>query len=195
MGLGRRETLQKRPQELSAKSEAGTVRVTKSGKTLELEFEAEPGITLTTKWHPGGKSRSRLALVLDLAGASVAEGSPEYAATLKAGDAKASAACYTKTAKVLPANAPVQKGHNAIRKFWQGAMDMGIRGATLRTVDLEVHGTTANELGAYTLKDLKGNKLDTGKYIVIWKKELREGALSVGGRDGLDEVRLTKVCP
>ncbi len=68
-----------------AKSEAGTVQVTKSGKTLELEFEAESGITLTTKWNPGGKSRSRLALVLDLAGASAAEGSSEYAATLKAG--------------------------------------------------------------------------------------------------------------
>ena len=104
-------------------------------------------------------------------GAAIKAANKVLAATFKAGDATASAACYTKTAKVLPANAPVQKGHNAIRKFWQGAMDMGIRGATLRTVNLEVHGTTANELGAYTLKDLKGNKLDTGKYVVIWKKE------------------------
>jgi len=91
--------------------------------------------------------------------------------TLKAGDAKASAALYTKTAKLCPANAPVHKGHAAIRRFWQGAMDMGIRGGTLRTVDIEVHGTTVNELGSYTLKDINGNKLDVGKYVVIWKKE------------------------
>lgn len=93
------------------------------------------------------------------------------AAALKAGDAKAVAGKYTKTAKLLPANAPVHKGTAAIARFWKGAMDMGIRGAVLRTVDLEVHGTTANELGAYTLKDAKGNKLDSGKYVVIWKKE------------------------
>jgi len=92
---------------------------------------------------------------------------------LKAGDAKAAAARYTKSAKLLPANAPVQKGHAAIRRFWQGVIDAGIRGGTLRTVDLEVHGSTVNELGAYTLKDINGNKLDTGKYVVIWKKEGR----------------------
>ncbi len=92
---------------------------------------------------------------------------------LKTGDAKAAAARYTKAAKLLPANAPVQKGQAAIRRFWQGVIDMGVRGGTLRTVDLEIHGTTVNELGAYTLKDIDGNKLDTGKYVVIWKKQGR----------------------
>ena len=45
--------------------------------------------------------------------------------------------------------------------------------STLRTVELEIHGTTVNELGAYTLKDINGKKLDAGKYVVIWKKEGR----------------------
>jgi ketosteroid isomerase-like protein len=92
-------------------------------------------------------------------------------AALATGDAKAVAAKYTKTAKLLAANVPVQKGHAAIARFWQGAIDMGVSGAQLRTVDLDVHGNTANELGAYILKDAKGNKLDQGKYVVIWKKE------------------------
>jgi len=104
-------------------------------------------------------------------GAAIKAANKVLASTIKVGDPKAAAACYTKTAKLLPANAPLQKGHAAIQRFWRGAMDMGIRGLTLRTVDIEVHGTTANELGAYTLKDIKGNKLDTGKYVVIWKKE------------------------
>jgi len=103
--------------------------------------------------------------------AAIKAGNKALGAAIKAGDGKAAAACYTKTAKLLPSNAPVQKGHGAIARFWQAAMDAGVRGATLRTVDLEVHGTTANELGAYTLKDINGNKLDTGKYVVIWKKE------------------------
>lgn len=103
--------------------------------------------------------------------AAIKAGNKALAATIAAGDAKAAAACYTKTAKLLPANLPVQKGQAAIGRFWKGAIEMGIRGVQLRTVDLDVHGTTANELGSYTLKDAKGNKLDTGKYVVIWKKE------------------------
>ncbi|MEC9009912.1 MAG: acetylxylan esterase [Planctomycetota bacterium] len=67
------------------KSEMGTVKVTKSGKSLELQIESEPGIVVTTRWHPGGKSRSRLALVLDLAGASSAARSAEYAEALESG--------------------------------------------------------------------------------------------------------------
>ena len=106
----------------------------------------------------------------DIAGA-IKAANKALGATFKAGDAKAAAALYTKTAKLLPANAPLHKGHAAIARFWQGAMDMGIRGISLRTTDLEVHGTTVNELGAYTLKDIKGKKIDNGKYVVIWKKE------------------------
>ena len=90
---------------------------------------------------------------------------------LAAGDAKAAATQYTKTTKVLPANAPVQKGRAAVARFWQGAIDMGIKGLQLRTVDLDVHGSTANELGAYTLKDAEGNMVENGKYVIIWKKE------------------------
>jgi ketosteroid isomerase-like protein len=103
--------------------------------------------------------------------AAIKAGNAALAATIKAGDAKAAADKYTKTAKLLPPNVPVQKGQAAIRRYWQGAIDMGIAGVSLRTVDLDVHGATANELGAYVLKDAKGNKLDAGKYIVIWKKE------------------------
>jgi ketosteroid isomerase-like protein len=103
--------------------------------------------------------------------AAIKAGNAAIGAMLKTGDAKGIAGKYTKTAKLLPPNAPVQKGHAAIARYWQGAIDMGVAGATLRSVDVDIHGTTANELGTYTLKDAKGTKLDTGKYIVIWKKE------------------------
>jgi len=92
-------------------------------------------------------------------------------AMVKTRDAKGIAARYTKTAKLLPPNMPVQKGYPAIGRFWQTMLDMGISGLALRTGEVDVHGTTANEFGTYTLKDAKGTKLDSGKYIVIWKKE------------------------
>ncbi len=67
------------------KPDDGKVRVTKSGETVALELEAEPGITVTTSWRSGGESPSGLALMLDLAGAVSAVKSTEYAETLKAG--------------------------------------------------------------------------------------------------------------
>lgn len=103
--------------------------------------------------------------------AAIKAGNKALGAAIKAGDANAAAALYTKTARLLPTDSPVLKSHAAIKRYWQGAIDMGVGGVSLRTVDVDVLGTTANEIGAYTIKDAKGNKLDVGKYVVIWKKE------------------------
>jgi ketosteroid isomerase-like protein len=98
-------------------------------------------------------------------------------AAVAAGDAKAVALMYTKTAKLLPPNAPLSKGAKAITAFWQGAVEMGIKGATLKSQEVEQLGTTAIEVGAYTLSGEGGVTLDTGKYLVVWKKEGREWKL------------------
>ena len=92
-------------------------------------------------------------------------------AAIGSGDGKAAAATYTKSAKLLPPNASTQKGHAAIERYLRGAHEMGVHHASLRTSELEVHGTTATEIGTYTFKDAKGKKLDNGKYVVVWKKE------------------------
>ncbi|GIS60568.1 MAG: hypothetical protein CM1200mP2_27930 [Planctomycetaceae bacterium] len=63
----------------------GKVQVTKSGESVTLQLEVEPGITVTTRWRPGGESSPGLALVLDLDGAMSAVKSTEYTGTLKAG--------------------------------------------------------------------------------------------------------------
>lgn len=98
-------------------------------------------------------------------------------ANIADGDAKGAAACYTKTARLLPPNAPQHKGHAAIARFWKGAIDSGVRQAALRTIEVEGHGTTAVETGAYTLKGARGKKLDEGKYVVVWKRERGEWKL------------------
>ena len=103
--------------------------------------------------------------------AAIKAGNKNLCATFAAGDMKAVAACYTKDARVLPANAPAYTGHTAIARFWTGAYDMGVKGVALRTVEVESYGTTANEYGAYTLKGADGKKLDNGKYVVVWKQQ------------------------
>ena len=87
------------------------------------------------------------------------------------GDAAGVANLYTKTGSVLPPNSEVIGGIEAIRGFWQGAMDMEIKGAKLETVDLEVYPGAAWETGKYTLTGSKGEVMDRGKYIVVWKDE------------------------
>ena len=93
------------------------------------------------------------------------------------GDAVAIGKMYTKTAKLLPANAELLKGTKAITAFWQGVLDAGVKGATLKSQEVEKLGTTAIEVGTYTLSGEGGSTLDKGKYIAVWKKEGREWKL------------------
>ncbi len=93
------------------------------------------------------------------------------------GDAVAIGKMYTKTAKLLPANAELLKGTKAITAFWQGVLDAGVKGATLKSQEVEKLGTTAIEVGTYTLTGEGGSTLDKGKYIAVWKKEGREWKL------------------
>jgi uncharacterized protein (TIGR02246 family) len=87
------------------------------------------------------------------------------------GDAAGAAAVYTEDAAILPPNGETMNGRAAIQGFWQGALDMGLRGATLETTELDIYPTAAVEVGKYTLSVAGGQVVDQGKYIVVWKQE------------------------
>jgi len=93
-----------------------------------------------------------------------------FVAALRRGDSAAMAATYTEDAQLLPPGAPVISGKGAIQAFWQGALDMGIGDGVLETLELEVHGDTAWEVGQGVLKTKAGQVIDTAKYIVLWKQ-------------------------
>jgi uncharacterized protein (TIGR02246 family) len=92
-------------------------------------------------------------------------------AAFKRGDAAGLAALYTENGQVLPPNSDFVTGKEAIRGFFQAVMDMGIKAATLETVEVEGYGDTATEVGKLTLHGEEGQQLDKGKYVVIWKQE------------------------
>ena len=87
------------------------------------------------------------------------------------GDAAGLASLYTTGGQLLPPNSAVVAGRDAIRSFWQGAMNLGLTQAQLKTVEIEGHGDTAIERGEYTLRAAGGQVADTGKYVVVWKTE------------------------
>ena len=99
----------------------------------------------------------------------------KFAEVFQRGDAAAVAALYTADARLLPPGAPMMSGTEAIRAFWQGAMNLGIKAATLETIDVESSGgELATEIGKFTLSMEKpgGERVEqTGKYVVLWKND------------------------
>jgi uncharacterized protein (TIGR02246 family) len=86
-------------------------------------------------------------------------------------DATAIANKYTSAAQLLPANTDFVRGTAAIKAFWQSVMNMGVKSASLETIEVEDHGDTAIEVGRYRLLAAGDALVDQGKYIVVWKNE------------------------
>ncbi len=107
------------------------------------------------------------------AAAGIAETTERFEAAYNGGDAAAMAELYTEDGALLPPGAARVDGRDGIRALWQGYMDAGVRDLDLETVEVEDHGDSASEVGAYTLTapDGEGGRVTgQGKYIVLWQK-------------------------
>ena len=91
------------------------------------------------------------------------------------GDFSALKNVYTNDARILPPGAEIISGREQIQSFWQqAAATMGVKSVKLRTVDAEVVGDTAIEIGRAELGTAHSTSPTVVKYVVIWKRE--EGA-------------------
>src|SRR5512142_1029922 len=70
---------------------------------------------------------------------------------LKRGAPEEIADLYTADGQVMPPGEEFIRGHEAIEDFWHGALDKGLKGLKLHSVELEVFGDTAVEVGRYEL--------------------------------------------
>ncbi len=99
----------------------------------------------------------------------------QFEAALTRGDAAGCAAVYTEDAKIMPPDNPTVTGRQAAQEVWQGAIDMGVKGASLQTLDLEELGDDrALERGAATLQiQTEGGQTvqASAKFIVVWKRQ------------------------
>jgi uncharacterized protein (TIGR02246 family) len=93
---------------------------------------------------------------------------------IRKGDVDRLAYLYTTDAMALPPDGPVVKGRDAIKEMWRGAIrDMALRDVQLQTLDLEVAGDTACEVGEARLTlepPSSAPTTATVKYVVAWKK-------------------------
>jgi uncharacterized protein (TIGR02246 family) len=93
----------------------------------------------------------------------------QFSAAVAKGDGAALAAFYSPDGQVMPAGSDPIRGTEAIQKFMQGALDLGIAAISLKTIEVFGHGPTATEVGEYEQRDKAGKVLDHGKYIVVWQ--------------------------
>jgi len=86
-------------------------------------------------------------------------------------DAAAVTALYTATATLLPPNVPRVTGTAAILEFWKVGLAAAPPAAKLTLTEVEAHGDTAHEVGTYQMFASDGKVVETGKYLVVWKRE------------------------
>ena len=86
-------------------------------------------------------------------------------------DAAGLTSLYTSNAVVMPPNAEALSGADNITAMWKAVFDMGVKSATLETVDFDDLGDTAIERGSYQMLAEGGAVADTGKYLVVWKND------------------------
>jgi uncharacterized protein (TIGR02246 family) len=93
---------------------------------------------------------------------------------VRKGDVERLAYLYTTDAIALPPDGPIVKGRDAVKNLWAGVIrDMALRDVQLETLDLEITGDTACEVGQarLTLEPPSSEPTTvTVKYVVAWKK-------------------------
>lgn len=81
-------------------------------------------------------------------------------------------ALYASDARVLPPNAPMGQGPEAIRSVFSEMIDSGLEGE-LDSVEAEAAGDLGYRVGTYELRAPGGTVVDRGKFIETW--ELADG--------------------
>ena len=111
----------------------------------------------------------------DGARAAIAEQSRVFMSALERGDAQGAARIFSADARLLVAMVDgAVVGREGIAKFWQGAMNGGLKALKLTTIDLEGDGAMRVETGDYTAIGAGGAEIGRGHYLFVWRKESGE---------------------
>jgi len=80
------------------------------------------------------------------------------------------ASIYGDDGMLLPPNAEVIQGTEAIATFWKGMMDVGAS-IQLTNQETQADGKLGYRLGFFKVFATDGAMLDQGKYVEIWKRD------------------------
>jgi uncharacterized protein (TIGR02246 family) len=93
----------------------------------------------------------------------------QFEEAARKGDLDRLASLYTTDAIALPPDSPMVKGRENIKRMWgMVAQQVGLKDVRLNTLDLEMAGETAYEVGEATLTIASGTAVV--KFVVVWKR-------------------------
>mgnify|MGYP001814464313 FL=1 len=95
--------------------------------------------------------------------------SERWEAALGSGDLDGLAAIYTADARLMPPNAAIGQGGDAIRASFGPMIEAGLK-VELKTIEAVAASDLGYRTGTYSLVAPDGSVVDRGKYIEIWEK-------------------------
>lgn len=104
---------------------------------------------------------------------SILIGIREFSPTYVAADYKKLSEMYAPEGQILPPEAPIITGREAIEKRWTVQEGIKILHHKITPEDINILGNTATDVGYYEGKTRRadGEEFDwSGKYVIIWKK-------------------------
>lgn len=102
---------------------------------------------------------------------TIDEKNMEFAKAFVNGDSAGMVNHYTMDGKIFPPNSELVSGRTAISSLVSVYLKFGIK--EFRDETTALYGTEGNlvEEGTFFMGDGKGNTLDKGKYLCVWRKE------------------------
>jgi ketosteroid isomerase-like protein len=93
-----------------------------------------------------------------------------FEAAVAKGDVGEAIKAYAEDGRVMPPDAPMAQGHAALEAYWKAAAaGLGIQSVRLETLELDIVGSTAIEVGRAHLQTKTGPA--KVKFVVIWRKK------------------------
>jgi uncharacterized protein (TIGR02246 family) len=113
--------------------------------------------------------KSALTKEMTMSQSEIAAVNRQFEEAARKGDLDRLASLYTPDAMALPPDGALVKGRENIKQMWGTiAQQLGLKDVHLSTLDLEVAGDTAYEVGEASLALANGSA--AVKFVVVWKK-------------------------
>lgn len=94
-----------------------------------------------------------------------------FDAVMASGDVAALGRVYARDAQILPPGAEPVRGLEGIQNFWKSAREsLKVTGCTLHTLELQVQGDMAYEVGRADLTTSASSAPVVVKYLVAWRR-------------------------
>ena len=109
--------------------------------------------------------------VAQTAASEIEKAKRQYLEAVNEGDAAMLSRMSTERAILLPPNAEMVEGREAIEKYWRSVFAAGLKDVSARTVRVDEYGgDAASEIGRIRLNAPTPRDVIEGKYVIVWRK-------------------------